>query len=209
MENIQTACSSNVSGAKWSNFFINPKKFFENVKEKPNVWKPFALATIPIILMYMVIVPNMMDIFTSHFSDLNIGVSSRIKSLMYILICSFSIFQTVMTLFLGAIILHLMCIPMLGKGSIRQTTSLFMFVSIPSSIKAIGIIIVSFVMGSDFSEFIKGFLVEKNFYLSLLDPFSIWTTLLIIIALNVIHEISWLKASIISIILLVIKILVS
>lgn len=209
MENIQTASSSNVSGVKWFDFFISPKRFFENVKENPNVWKPFVLATIPIILMYMVIVPNMMDMFTSHFSDLNFGVSGRIKSLMYILVCSFSIFQTIMALFLGAIILHLMCIPMLGKGSIRQTTSLFMFVSIPSAIKAIGIIIFSFVMGSDFSEFIKGFLVEKNIYLSLFDPFSIWTTLLIIIALNVIHEISWLKASIISIILLVIKILLS
>lgn len=209
MEIIQTKSSSNVIGAKWSDFFINPNRFFESLKEKPNVWKPFALTTIPIILMYMIIVPNMMDIFTRDFSDFNIGSSSRIESLMYILICSFSIFQTVMALFLGAIILHLMCIPMLGKGSIKQTTSLFMFVSIPGAIKAIGIILISFVMGSNFSEFVKGFLVEKSFYLSLFDPFAIWTSLLIIIGLNVIHEISWLKASIISIILLVIKILIS
>ncbi|PGT62249.1 ABC transporter permease [Bacillus cereus] len=209
METIQTKSSSNVSGAKWSDFFINPKRFFESLKEKPNVCKPFVLTTIPIILMYMIIVPNMMDIFTRNFSDFNIGSSSRIESLMYILICSFSIFQTVMALFLGAIILHLMCIPMLGKGSIKQTTSLFMFVSIPGAIKAIGIILISFVMGSNFSEFVKGFLVGKSFYLSLFDPFAIWTSLLIIIGLNVIHEISWLKASIISIIILVIKILIS
>ncbi|MDQ0418447.1 hypothetical protein J2Z48_002639 [Croceifilum oryzae] len=188
------------SELKLIDLLFNPIIFFSKIKDKPRLFMPFFFVSFAFILMSFILTPYMLGAFKDQLPNVDLR-SNDMKNFFYITTFLFALFQTVISLCIGALITHGISILMNGTGEMRAAASVYFYSQVPMAVKALIIVIVSLTMGERFQTLFEAIFVKYKLYATMCDPFFVWSSFLLYIGIRQAHRIPWWKSLIIVLIL--------
>lgn len=192
---------------KCTDLFFNPLIFFKSLKDSPYILLPVLIILAGSLLMNTVLFPYTFDLMKNKLPHLDVDLNN-IKGLIYVTSSLFTLFQTLITLFIGALIVHVLSIVVKGNGTLRETTSVLLWAGMSGVLKAIFITVITTLMKVNGDAVIQGLMGHNKYLIAMLDPFVILNCFWVFIGVMTVHKINWIKALIIVIFLLAAKLLV-
>lgn len=168
---------------------IQPQRTFARVAEHPRLLPGVLFLVLATLAMTIVLSPMIVARMLTMAQELEIVGIERMVSLVTILGVVFAIVQTVLSLVMGALVMHGLARLLGGVADVYQTAVVTVIAAIPTGIKALVITAIALIFGPERAPLAMGGMEGPNL-LMLLDPFAIWSAVLLGVGLTVVHRLS-------------------
>lgn len=194
-------------------YIFSPISFFSNNEVQT---KTIRIANVVLIasqcfylLFFVAVAPTVVDLISSIFIESNMEFTRNFKYIIIGILIIVGSIQFISLILISLFIFHIFAIIFGGEGTLREFYINYIFaVAPPIAIKFFILTILSYIQGNNFIlVFIELAQIPHKFLLYLiLDPFFWWSSLLGCIALKESYKLTYFKAVIIMLTLLLIGI---
>ncbi|NOK78427.1 MAG: hypothetical protein GFH27_549347n84 [Chloroflexi bacterium AL-W] len=191
---------------------VRPQNILAQIQHKPNLFLPLVWITLSTIVLYLIFTPTLAVRLEEVFIAAGLTNVSRLTVLILIFAGVLGLFQALIVSIAGGLLTHGLAYIMGGKGSVHQTTALYITATaIPGCVKAIIVAVIALFGGVEQAPIgLSNILVSgtsdiRSIIVAMIDPFFLWSNLLLAIGLVIIHKMSWIRAATLVILLFILS----
>ncbi|MEM8535478.1 MAG: YIP1 family protein [Chloroflexota bacterium] len=171
---------------------VRPNVAFNRVATNPRVLPSLLFVLGSTLLMYIALSEAFSNRIRDALAQVDVIATSRLIYLALTLSGVLSVLQIIITIFISALIIHVVARFLTGKASLYTTLACYTVALIPSGLKGILIAVLALFLGSENTPLtIVSFGGDAASNISAtLDPFALWSTVLLGIGLRQAHQLN-------------------